>query len=143
MKGTIMAYQDEILETFKTNLENNITNKKVRVATSLQNDEQRKPFGVVISIGQVVNINPMLDDYQFIVDILIDFFIKDDLEGHFWEQTKDEIWDFIEEEYLLTRMKLTNIEEGIVGCFLDDKVNTSNDVSNREIITLQLVMSKD
>lgn len=137
-----MAYQDEILETFKTNLENNVTNKKVRVATSLQNDEQRKPFAVVVSIGQVVNINPMLDDYQFIVDILIDFFIKDDEEGYYYKQTRDEIIEYLK-VYLNDKTKLEQFfgNDNIVGLFLNDCRNQVSEGSNQTLIQLRVIGS--
>lgn len=139
-----MAYQDDIRETFKENLQNIVTNPDVRVATTLEQMEERPPFAVVVGIEDVKNVNPLLDDYQFTVKILIDFYIKDDKEGFFFTQTRQQITDYLR-IYLKDKTKLPQFfgNENIVGMFLDDSVNTMTESSNQCFIILRVIGSWD
>lgn len=139
-----MAYQDEIRETFKTNLEGIISNNKVKVRTTEDQTEERPPFAVAVAIDEVKNINPLLDDYQFTVRILIDFYIKDDKEGFSFIQTRQEITDYLR-IYLKDKTKLPQFfgNENIVGMFLDDIVNNVTETSNQCFIILRVIGSWD
>ena len=139
-----MAYQDDIRETFKENLLNVVDNDQVRVATILQKVDERPPFVVVVRVTDVKNINPLLDDYQFTVQILIDFFIKDDQEGYLFTQTREKITDYLR-IYLKDKTKLPQFfgNENIVGMFLDSSDNNVSDTSNQTVITLKVIGSWD
>ena len=139
-----MAYQDQIREKFKENISNVVTNSNVRVATILEQDEERPSFAVVIGILDVKNVNPLLDDYQFTVQILIDFYIADDKEGYFFTQTRQQITDYLR-IYLKDKNKLPQFfgNDNIVGMFLDESVNNTTDTSNQCFIRLRVIGSWD
>lgn len=139
-----MAYQDDIRETFKNNLTKVVTNENVRVATVLQNVEERPPFAVVVRIVDIKNVNPLLDDYQFTVQILIDFYIKDDKDGFFFQQTREQITDYLR-IYLKDKTKLPEFfgNENIVGMFLDSEDNNITETSNQTFIILKVIGSWD
>ena len=72
--------------------------------------EERIPFMVILGIDSYDVINVGLKDYNIHLKIIIDFFIEDDKEGFFYNQVKNQVEHYIEENYLLTRKKLTNID---------------------------------
>lgn len=139
-----MAYQDDIRETFKENLQNIVTNSNVRVSTVLEQMEERPPFAVVVKVLDVKNVNPLLDDYQFTVQILIDFYIKDDKEGFFFTQTRQQITDYLR-IYSKDKSKLPQFfgNENIVGMFLDESVNNITESSHQCFIILRVIGSWD
>lgn len=139
-----MAYQDDIREIFKENLTQLITSDKVRVASTLDQVGERPPFVVVVGIDDVKNINPMFDDYQFTVKILIDFYIKDDKEGYFFTTIRDQISNYLR-IYLNDKTKLPEFfgNENIVGMFLEGVDNNTTQYSNQTFIILKVIGSWD
>ncbi len=139
-----MAYQDDIRETFKENLEKVVTNSNVRVATVFNQDQERPSKAVVVKVLDVKNVNPFFDDYQFTVQILIDFYIKDDKEGFFFTQTRDQITDYLR-IYLKDKTKLPEFfgNDNIVGMFLDESVNNITETSHQCFIILRVIGSWD
>lgn len=141
-----MQIQEDILDSLKTKLTNAISNSKVKVLKTSEYQQERVPFMVIVGIDGYEIFNNMhvgLKDYRITLKIIIDFFIEDDKEGYFFKQTCNQIQNFMQENYLLTRMKLTDIHESIVGCFLDDVKHFVTDESNRTEIYYQLVSSSD
>lgn len=105
--------------------------------------DERIPFMVIVGIDEYQVINVGCKDYRLTLKVVIDFFIEDDKEGYFFNQTRDQIEKYMEDNYLLTRNKLTNIEESIVGCFLEEEKNFVTDESNRAEIYYELISSSD
>ena len=138
-----MEQEDTIIENIIEQLKTVVTDKDVKVVKSKDFTEDRGKYMVVVSIEGVQNVNPLLKDYKFLLKIMVDFFIKDDPEGYDFKKTEKEIWNFMQSEYLVTRMNLTNIEEGIVGCFLDDKIEAIDETSNVAYLTYNLIGSWD
>ena len=106
-----MKIEQDILEALKEQLTTVVTNNKVNVALAKDFQEERDPFMVVLKIDSFQVINVGLKDYKIILKIVVDFFIDDDEEGHFFNETRDQIQQYLENEYLLTRTKLQNIHQ--------------------------------
>ena len=138
-----MKLQENILDSLKEQITNTITNQKVRVLKTSEYQEDRIPFMVILGIDSYDVINVGLKDYKITLKIIIDFFIEDDKEGYFYKQTCDQIQDYMQSNYLLTRTKLSNIDQSIVGCFLDDIKHFVTDESNRTEIYYTLISSSD
>lgn len=138
-----MQLEENILEALKEQLIEEISNENVRVLKSSDYQEERIPFMVILGIDGFEVVNVGLKDYKLTLKIIIDFFIEDDKEGYFQKQTRDQIYDYMQRNYLLTRNKLQNIDESIVGCFLDDVKNFITDESNRTEIYYTLISSSD
>ena len=138
-----MKIEQDILEALKEQLTNVVTNSNVNVSLSKDYQEERDPFMVVLSIPSFQVINVGLKDYKIILKIIVDFFIEDDKEGYFYNEAKDQIQEYIENEYLLTRTKLQNIHESIVGMFLEDVKEFVTETSNRCEMYYSLISSSD
>lgn len=138
-----MKVEKEILQNLETILKTVVTNKDVEVAQAQDYEDQRDKYMVVVKCDNVTNINPDLKDYRFSIRIIIDFFIEDDPKAQLFNDTRDEIYQYIEERFLTTRLNLGQIQEGIVYCGLDDVDNTTTDDSHRCEITLELIGSWD
>lgn len=138
-----MKQEKTIIQNLIAQLNTVVNNKKVKINAKEDYKEGRQPYQVVCGVRSVQNINPGLMDYKIGLRILIDFFIKDDREGYFFKKVENQIWNYIQKTYLLTRMNLTNIEEGIVGCFLDDMKEVNDENSHQCYIDLQLIGSWD
>lgn len=138
-----MQIEQEILESLKEQLTNVVTNNNVCVITSKDYQEQRDPFMVVLGIPSFQVVNVGLKDYKITLKIIVDFFIDNDKEGYFFNETRDQVQDYLEKEYLLTRNKLTNIHESIVGMFLDDVKCFTTQSSNRCEMYYSLISTSD
>lgn len=138
-----MKYEEIILNNLKTIITNQIKDKKVKVALNTDFEDQREPYMVAIGCSSIENMNPHLMDYRFTIKIVIDFFIEDDKEGYFFKKTRDQLYEYIQKHFILTRNNLSQIEEGIVYCGLDNYENMLTESSNRCQIYLQLVGSWD
>ena len=141
-----MQIQEDILNSLKTQIKNAVTNDNVMVLKTSEYQQEREPFMVIIGIDGYElfgNAHVGLKDYRITLKIIVDFFIEDDKEGYFFKQTCNQIQNFMQENYLLTRMKLTDIHESIVGCFLDDVKHFVTDESNRTEIYYTLISSSD
>lgn len=138
-----MKLQDNILESLKEQFTDLISNENVMVLKASDYQDERIPFMVIVGIDEYQVINVGCKDYRLTLKVVIDFFIEDDKEGYFFNQTRDQIEKYMEDNYLLTRNKLTNIEESIVGCFLEEEKNFVTDESNRAEIYYELISSSD
>lgn len=138
-----MKIEQDILESLKEQITNIVTNSNVNVSLSKDYQEQRDPFMVVLSISSFDVINVGLKDYKIILKIIVDFFIDKDRQGYFFNQTKDQIQEYLEKEYLLTRKKLQNIHQSIVGMFLEDVKYFTTDSSNRCEMYYSLISTSD
>lgn len=134
-----MKEEEQIIETFVEKL-NEITDDDVIVINSKDFEEDREPFIVAVGITSVENINPLLPDYRMHLKILIDFFITEDKVGHKFNQTKETICNWVE-QYLLNKNKLPELDEAIVGLFLEGQENNLTQSSNQTILRLQVITS--
>lgn len=134
-----MKEEEQIIETFVEKL-NEITDDDVIVINSKDFEEDREPFIVAVGITSVENINPLLPDYRMHLKILIDFFITEDKVGHKFNQTKETICNWVE-QYLLNKNKLPELDEAIVGLFLEGQENNLTQSSNQTTLRLQVITS--
>lgn len=134
-----MKEEEQIIETFVEKI-NQITDDDVFVINSKNFEEDRQPFVVVIGITSVENINPLLPDYRMHLKILIDCYIADDKGGYKFNSTKESICNWIE-EYLLDKTKLPELNEGLVGMFLEGQENNLTQESNQTTLRIQLITS--
>ena len=138
-----MEQEDTIIENLMKQLETVISNKKVKINKLKDYKEERGEKQVVVGITSVTNHNFGLMDYDFTLRILIDFFIKDDTEGYFFNETKKKVFDFIQKHYLLTRANYADLEQGIVCVVLEDKLDNKTESSQQCYIDLKLIGSWD
>lgn len=134
-----MKEEEKIIQTFIDKI-NEITDDDVAVMNSKDFEEDREPFIVAVGITSVENINPLLPDYRMHLKILIDFFIAEDKSAHKFNQTKDTICGWVE-EYLLNKNKLSELDEAIVGLFLEGQENNLTQSSNQTALRLQVITS--
>ena len=134
-----MKEEEHIIQTFVEKI-NQITADDVAVINSKNFEEDREPFIVAVGITGVENINPLLPDYRMHLKILIDFFIAEDKVGHKFNQTKDTICNWVE-EYLLDKKRLPELDEAIVGLFLEGQENNLTQSSNQTVLRLQVITS--
>lgn len=138
-----MEKQNTIINNLIAILKTVVTDRNVKIVSNLDYSEQRDPYMVVVGISNIQNVNPLLKDYKFDLRILVDFFVQDDPEAHFFKKTRDQIWNYIQTKYLTSRLNFGEIEEGIVGMFLDGKTTNTNTQSNQCYIDLNVIGSWD
>lgn len=80
--NTLEAEKD-LIDIFVKALDEN-TSDNVHVISARDYKDKRNDLMVVVGIDNVSNVNPMLPDYDYTVNILVDGFIKEDREGHFF-----------------------------------------------------------
>lgn len=133
--------EKELIELLVQKLNEN-TNDNVEVININDYTEERKDHMVSVGISNVNNVNPMLPDYDYTVDILIDSYIANDKYGHQFEQNKKEVLGYLE-TYLMDKTKLAELFEQIpvVGFFLINTSNSTTEQSNICRISLQVIAS--
>lgn len=121
---------------------NEHTGNKVEVININDYTDKRKDHMISVGISNVTNVNPMLPDYEYTVDILVDSFIDKDKYGHQFNTNKSELLNYLE-TYLMDKTKLPELFEDIpvVGMFLTNIINSTSDTSNLCRITLQVIAS--
>lgn len=134
-----MKEEEQIIQTFVEKI-NQITDDDVVVINSKDFEDDREPFVVAVGITGVENINPLLPDYRMHLKILIDFYIADDKGAYKFNKTKETICDWVE-EYLLNKGKLPELDEAIVGLFLEGQDNNLTQNSNQTALRLQVITS--
>lgn len=139
-----LGKENELIELLVEKI-NQATSDDVMVIKTTDYTEERNDYMVAIGVSQVVPAhpdNPMLPDYQYTLGILVDCFITDDKEGYKFEKTKQEVTAFLE-PYLKDRTKLEELFEDIpvVGFFLTGLDNSSNEESNKALLTFRVVVS--
>lgn len=138
--NTLEAEKD-LIDIFVKALDENTSNN-VHVISARDYKDERDDLMVVVGIDNVSNVNPMLPDYDYTVNILVDGFIKDDREGYFFQKAKDEVLTYLQ-TYLMDKTKLPELFVGfpVVGMFLSNISNGTTDDSNQTNITLQVIAS--
>lgn len=134
-----MKEEEQIIQTFIEKL-NQITDDEVDVINSKDFTDDRGPSTVAVGITSVENINPLLPDYRMHLKILIDFYIADDKAADKFNQTKETICNWVE-EYLLNKNKLPELDEAIVGLFLEGQENGLTQSSYQTALRLQVITS--
>lgn len=86
--------------------------------------------------------NPMLPDYEYTLQILIDSFIDGDEGGYIFDQTRNAILSYLQ-TYLTDQSRLSELFSPIpvVGFFLNDISNGTTDNNNRTTISLRVIAS--
>lgn len=133
--------EKELIELLVQKLNEN-TNDNVEVININDYTEERTDHMISVGISNVNNVNPMLPDYDYTVDILIDSYIANDKYGHQFEQNKSELLGYLE-TYLMDKTKLAELFEQIpvVGFFLTNISNATTEESNQCRISLQVIAS--
>ena len=113
----------ELIELLVQKIDEN-TNDNVEVININDYTEEREDHMISVGISNKINVNPMLPDYDYTVDILIDSYIANDKYGHQFEQNKNEVLGYLE-TYLMDKTRLAELFDPIpvVGFFL---INVSN-----------------
>ena len=83
-----MKLQDNILESLKEQFTDLISNENVMVLKASDYQDERIPFMVIVGIDEYQVINVGCKDYRLTLKVVIDFFIEDDKEGYFFNQTR-------------------------------------------------------
>ena len=119
-----------------------IVSDKVRVININDFTEAREDHMVSIGIPSTTNVNPMLPDYEYTVQILIDSFIDGDEGGFIFDQTRKAILSYLQ-IYLMDKTKLNELFSPIpvVGFFLNDISNGTSEQNNRTTISLRVIAS--
>ena len=86
--------EKELIELLVAKLKEN-TNDNVEVININDYTEERVDHMISVGISNVTNVNPMLPDYDYTVDILIDSYIANDKYGHQFEQNKSEVLGYL------------------------------------------------
>ena len=133
--------EKELIELLVAKLKEN-TNDNVEVININDYTEERVDHMISVGISNVTNVNPMLPDYDYTVDILIDSYIANDKYGHQFEQNKSEVLGYLQ-TYLMDKTKLSELFEQIpvVGFFLINISNSTTEESNICRISLQVIAS--
>lgn len=133
--------EKELIELLVAKLQAN-TNDKVEVININDYTDERKDHMISVGVSNVNNVNPMLPDYDYTVDILIDSYIANDKYGHQFEQNKSEVLGYLE-TYLMDKTKLAELFDPIpvVGFFLINISNATTEESNQCRISLQVIAS--
>lgn len=134
-----MKEEEQIIQTFVEKI-NQITDDDVNVINSKDYTDDRGPCTVAIGITSVENINPLLPDYRMHLKILIDFFIADDRASADFNETKETICNWVE-EYLIDKRRLPELDEAIVGLFLEGQDNNQTQSSYQTALRLQVITS--
>ena len=134
-----MKEEEQIIQTFIEKLIQ-ITDDEVAVINSKDFTDDRGHSTVAVGITSVENINPLLPDYRMHLKILIDFFIADDKAADKFNQTKETICNWVE-EYLLNKNKLPELDQAIVGLFLEGQDNGLTQSSYQTALRLQVITS--
>ena len=122
-----------------------IVDDEVRVININDYTEERVDHMVSIGIPSTTPFhseNPMLPDYEYTLQILIDSFIDGDKGGYVFEQTKNAILSYLQ-TYLQDQSRLSELFSPIpvVGCFLSDISNGTSENNNRTTISLRVIAS--
>lgn len=118
------------------------TDEKVQVIANSDFTEERREFVVVVGIPNTVQMNFGLPDYQYTVQVIVDCFIDADKEGFFFNQTKNQVLDYLE-PFIMNQKRLGELFEDIpvVGLLFDGVSNSVTQDSNKCIIQFRLVAS--
>ena len=139
-----MRQERQLTQKFVEKLDE-ITADDVRVIASKEQGEERSNNMVVVGITDVAPFHsdaPAVPDYNFTVQILIDSFIEDDKDGYKHDQIVETVEDYLE-TYLNDQSRLAELFDDIpiVGMFMLESRNTSNEESNQTFIQLQVIGS--
>lgn len=138
--NTLQAEKD-LIDIFVQALDEN-TNDEVGVISARDFTNKRGEIMVVVGCDGFTNVNPMLPDYDYTINILVDGFIENDREGFKFQTAKQEVLNYLQ-TYLMDKTKLGELFVGfpVVGMFLSGVANSTTEESNRTNITLQVIAS--
>ena len=136
--------EKQLIEKLVSKIRENV-NDKVEVININDYTDERKDHMISIGISNMVPShpqNPMLPDYDYTVDILIDSYIAEDRYGQQFEQNKSEVLGYLE-PFLQNQKRLGELfdEIPIVGCFLSGVSNATTEESNQSRISLRVIAS--
>lgn len=133
--------EKELIETLVEKLREHVNNV-VEVININDYTEERKDHMISVGIDNVINSNPMLPDYDYTVDILVDSYIANDKYGHQFEINKSEVLEYLQ-TFLMDKTRLAQLFGVIpvVGFFLLNIRNSTTEVSNICRISLQVIAS--
>lgn len=118
------------------------TDDAIQVISSTDFTEERQKFIVVVGITSTHQVNFGLPDYQYTVQISIDCFIDEDKQGFFFQQTKNQVLNYLE-PYIMDQSRLGQLFEDIpiVGLLFDGVSNSVTQDSNKCFIQFRLIAS--
>lgn len=133
--------EKELIETLVEKIKDHVNNV-VEVININDYTEERKDHMISVGISNTNNVNPMLPDYEYTVDILVDSFICNDRYGHQFEIDKSEVLDYLQ-TFLMDKTRLAQLFGVIpvVGFFLNGISNSTTQQSNICRISLQVIVS--
>lgn len=136
-----LSKEKELIETLVKKIKHEV-NDNVEVININDYTEQRKDHMISVGVSSVTNVNPMLPDYEYTVDILVDSYIAGDKYGHQFEINKQQVLDYLE-TYLMDKTRLSELFDDIpvVGFFLTSITNGTTEESNTSRISLQVIAS--
>ena len=142
MLNTMSKYKE--LERILVEKIDEATSDNVKVITANEYGEDRDSFMVVVGVNDVAVANPLLPDYQYTLDILVDCFINEDKAGSVYETTVQQISDLLQ-PYLRDPNLLSDLfgDFPICGMFMSRMTNMTTEESNQTTISLQLFASFD
>lgn len=138
--NTLQAEKD-LIDIFVQAIDQN-TNDNIKAISARDYTNERGDIMVVVGCDGFTNANPMLPDYDYTINILIDGYIKGDQEGFQFQKAKQEVLNYLQ-TYLMDKTKLGELFVGfpVVGMFLSGVSNSTTEESNRTNITLQVIAS--
>lgn len=138
--NTLQAEKD-LIDIFVQAIDQN-TNDNIKAISARDYTNERGDVMVVVGCDGFTNANPMLPDYDYTINILIDSFIKGDQGGSQFQKAKQEVLNYLQ-TYLMDKTKLGELFVGfpVVGMFISGVANSTTEESNRTNITLQVIAS--
>lgn len=133
--------EKELIEKIVSKIKDHVSHN-VEVININDYTDERKDHMISVGISNTINANPMLPDYQYTVDILVDSYIDKDRYGQQFEQNKSDLLSYLE-PILMNRNRLGELfdEIPIVGCFLNGINNMTTEDSNQSRISLRVIAS--
>ena len=138
--------EQELVNIFVEAIDN-ATDDEVKVIFAKDYTEKRPNRIVVVGISSCEPShpqNPMLPDYDYTVEVLVDCFIDNDKGGAKFEQTKNEVLNFLE-TYFRNQSLLPELftDFPVVGMFFIGMSEATTEKSNQARIAMRVVASFD
>lgn len=138
--------EQELINLFVDALDK-ATDQNVTVISARDYTDDRTDRMVVVGVSNTAPVhadNPMLPDYDYTVDILIDCFIDNDKEGYFFRQTTYQVLDKLD-TYFKNQVLLPQLfnDFPVVGMFLIGISNSTTEESNQTRVSVQVIASFD
>lgn len=136
-----LSKEKELIELLVDKISQNVGNEVTVININDYTDE-RTDHMISVGISNTVNVNPMLPDYEYTVEVLVDSFIANDKYGKKFEENKEAVLNFFE-PYLMNKDILSELflDIPVVGFFIDGISNQTTEESNRSHIQLRVIVS--